>query len=146
MKKIKNLIKHWWSQHSFCCSRNNYDRVSNKITKFDKEKLGVKIIIVATALRVRNQVMNLSSLDRVRLNNADRLIIVHLNINSLKNKFEMLRQIVQDKLDILLISDTKVHPSFPSSQIAKQGFTSPFRLGRNSSRGGIMLVVREEIP
>ena len=58
----------------------------------------------------------------------------------------MLRQIVQDKLDILLISETKLHPPFPSVQIAKQGFTSPFRLDRNSSGGGIMLFAKEEIP
>ena len=50
------------------------------------------------------------------------------------------------KLDILLISETKVDPSFPSSQFAIDGFSYPFRLDRNSSGGGIMLFVREEIP
>ena len=85
-------------------------------------------------------------LDRVRLNNADMLIIGHLNVNSLRNKFEMLRETVKDKLDILLISETKVDLSFPSSQLAINGFISPLRLDRNSSGGGIMLFVREEIP
>ena len=58
----------------------------------------------------------------------------------------MLRELVQDKLDILLISETKVDPSFPSSQFAIDGFSFPFRLDRNSSGGDIMLFVREEIP
>ena len=58
----------------------------------------------------------------------------------------MLREIVQDKLEILMISDTKVDPSFPSSQFAIDGFSSPFRLDRNSSGAGIMLFVREDIP
>ena len=58
----------------------------------------------------------------------------------------MLREIVQDKVDILLVSETKVDPSFPSSQFAIKGFSVPFRLDRNSSGGGIMLFVREEIP
>ena len=49
------------------------------------------------------------------LNNADRLIIGHVDMNSLRNKFEMLQEIVQDKLDILLISETKVGHSFSSS-------------------------------
>ena len=40
----------------------------------------------------------------------------------------MLREIVQNKLDILLISETKVDPLFPTSQFAIEGFTSPFRL------------------
>ena len=85
---------------------------------------------------------DLSAPDSIRLSNADRLIIGHLNINSLRNKFEMLREIIQDKLDILLISETKVDPSFLSSQFTLDGFSSPFRLDRNSSTGGIMLFVR----
>lgn len=74
---------------------------------------------------------NPNVLDCVRLNNAERLIIGHLAINSLKNKFEMLRQIVQVKLEILLISETKVDPSFPSDQFAIEGFSSAFRIGGN---------------
>ena len=58
----------------------------------------------------------------------------------------MLREIVQYKLDILLVSETKVNPSFPSSQFAIKSFSVPFRIGTNSSGGGIMLFVREEIP
>ena len=57
----------------------------------------------------------------------------------------MPREIAQDKLDILLISETKVDLSFHSSQFAIDGFSSPFRLDRNSSGGGIILFVREKI-
>ena len=55
----------------------------------------------------------------------------------------MLPEIAHDKLDILLVSETKVDPSFPSSQFAMDGFSFPFRLDRNSLGGGIMLFVRE---
>ena len=89
---------------------------------------------------------NPNVLDCVRLNNAERLIIGHLAINSLKNKFEMLRQIVQVKLEILLISETKVDPSFPSKQFVIEAFSSPIWLDRNSSGGGIILFVSEEVP
>ena len=58
----------------------------------------------------------------------------------------MLRETVQDKLDIFLISKTKVDSSFHSSQFTIEGFSSSLRLHRNSSGGGIMLFVREEIP
>ena len=57
----------------------------------------------------------------------------------------MLQEIVQDKLDNLLISETTLDPSFPSSQFAVKGFGSSFRHDKDSSRGGIMLFVREEI-
>ena len=47
---------------------------------------------------------------------------------------------------ILLVSKTKVDPSFPLSQCPIEGFSLPFPIDRNSSGGGIMLFVREEIP
>ena len=58
----------------------------------------------------------------------------------------MLRETVQDRLDILLISDTKADLSSPPSQFAIEGFRTPFRFDRNYSGGGIMLFVREKIP
>ena len=70
----------------------------------------------------------------------------HVNINSLRKKFEMLQQIVQDKLNIFLVSETKADPSFLSSQFATEGFGVPFQLDKNNSGDGIMLLVREEIP
>ena len=70
----------------------------------------------------------------------------HVNINSLRKKFEILQQIVQDKLNIFLVSETKADPSFLSSQFATEGFGVPFQLDKNNSGDGIMLLVREEIP
>ena len=57
IKKMRNLSKNWWSQDSFCYNPNTYEKVSYKITEFDKEKLGVNSIIVASTLRVKNQAM-----------------------------------------------------------------------------------------
>ena len=57
IKKMRNLSKNWWCQDSFCYNPNNYEKVSYKITEFDKEKLGVNSIIVASTLRVKNQAM-----------------------------------------------------------------------------------------
>ena len=54
---MRNLSKNWWSRDSFCYNPNNYEKVSYKITEFDKEKLGVKSIIVASTLRGKNQAM-----------------------------------------------------------------------------------------
>ena len=52
----------------------------------------------------------------------------------------MLREIVPDKLKILLVSEAKVDSSFPSGQFKLESFSFPFRLDRNSSGGGIMLL------
>ena len=49
----------------------------------------------------------------MRIKHVNKLIIVHLNINSLRNKFEFLVEFIRGKFDILMISEkklTKVSP------------------------------------
>ena len=75
-----------------------------------------------------------------------KLIIAHLNIRSLRNKFEFLVDQIKGKVDLLMISETKLNESFPQGQFKISGFSRPFRLDRNSNRDGIMLFVREDIP
>ena len=48
------------------------------------------------------------------MKNANRLIIGHLNVNSLRNRFEMLEELIKDKIDIFLTSETKLDSYFPS--------------------------------
>ena len=45
----------------------------------------------------------------------------------------------------MLISETKLDSSFPLNQFHIDGFTNPYRLGRNQIGGGIMLYIREGI-
>ena len=90
---------------------------------------------------------NFNDLNEIRLKNPNRLIFAHININSLRNKFEMLQEVIGNSIDVLLISETKLDTSFPSSQFALDGFTPPCRLDRNRTQhGGIMLFIREDIP
>ena len=80
-----------------------------------------------------------------RLQNPNRLIIAQLNINSLRNKFDSLVQLLHNNLDILLISETKIDSSFPTAQFQIEGYTN-YRLDRNTNGGGILLYIREDIP
>ena len=48
--------------------------------------------------------------------NPNRIIIAHLNINSIRNKSEMLKEVVGNKIDVLLISETKLDNTFPLNQ------------------------------
>ena len=82
----------------------------------------------------------------LRCKNLNRILISHLNINSLRNKFEILVSSIAVNLDILMISETKLDESFPVSQFLIPGFENPIRLDRSSSGGGIMLYIREGIP
>ena len=73
-------------------------------------------------------------------------MIGHLNINSLRNRFELLTHQIKDNLDILMIYETKLDESFPASQFFMKGFSSLHRLDRNCNGGGILLYIRENIP
>ena len=87
----------------------------------------------------------LNALTSLRKDNVDRLIFAHLNINSIRNKFDNLSQLIRGKIDVLLISETKIDDSFPKGQFLIDGFSAPYRLDRNCQGGGLMLFVREDI-
>ena len=83
--------KNCWSVDSFCCSPNNPDYVSYKITETNKEKAKSK------KLNSSQSSNNLSILYTIVGIMQTLIIMGHLNINSLRNKFEILREIVHDK-------------------------------------------------
>ena len=68
-----------------------------------------------------------NTLHEIRIKNADRLLIGHLNVNSIQNKFEMLEEIIKDKIEIFLISEKKLNRSFPSGQFMIRGYSTHFR-------------------
>ena len=76
----------------------------------------------------------------------NRIKIVHLNINSLRNKFESLQEQINKNVDILLISEIKLDNSFLTGQFLIKGYSAPYRLDGDAQGGGIMLFIREDIP
>ena len=58
----------------------------------------------------------------------------------------MFSTLVQDKIDILLISETKIDNTYPTSQFKINGFDPHFRKNRTEHGGGILLYVRQDIP
>ena len=73
----------------------------------------------------------------------DELIIAHLNINSIRKKFDFLSFMVENNTGILLMSETKLDDSFPSGQFKTCGFKMPYRYARNSMGGGLLLYIRD---
>ena len=86
-----------------------------------------------------------SDLRALRKKNLNKLIIAHLNVNSLRNKLEFLKEQIQDNIDILMISETKIDASFPIGQFLLNSYSTSFRLDRNAHGGCIPLYVREDI-
>ena len=84
-------------------------------------------------------------LHQQRLKYAKNLIIGHLNINSIRNKFLDFKELVLSDTDICLISETKLDDSFPDQQFHVNGYKM-FRKDRNKFGGGLILFVKENIP
>ena len=84
-------------------------------------------------------------LNNLRLKNPNRLICAHLNINSVRNKFDLLSDIIKNNFNILMISETKLDISFPNGQFQIHGYPESYRLDRNGNRGGILVFIREDI-
>ena len=53
---------------------------------------------------------------------------------------------INNNLDILLISETKIDDTFPGSQFLIEGFSVHYKLDRTAKGGGILLYIREDIP
>ena len=86
------------------------------------------------------------SLKGLKMKNISRIIFGQININSLRNKFEQLREFCKDNLDILLITETKLDSSFPNAQFHIPGYCSLYRLDLNPHGGGILLYIKDDIP
>ena len=87
-----------------------------------------------------------SNLKSLRRRNFNKLVLGHLNINSLRNKFDALTQQIIGNVDILMLSETKLDSSFPEGQFLIPGYCAPYRKDRTCHGGGLMLFVREDIP
>ena len=86
-----------------------------------------------------------NDLKSIRKKNPNRLIIAQININSIRNKFDFLLPIVNNNVDILLVSETKIDSSFPNAQFHIKGYTT-YRLDRTQNGGGLLFYVKEDIP
>ena len=85
-------------------------------------------------------------LKNIRNSNVNKLTFGHLNINSLRNKFDQLTEMVKGFVDIFLISESKLDDSFPEGQFTIDGYHAPFMFDRHGNGGGLLLYVREDIP
>ena len=82
----------------------------------------------------------------LKLENPDNVAISYLNINSIRNKFENFTGIVQNNLDVLVIAETKLDKTFPTSQFCIPGFKQPYRLDISGNSGGLLIYINEQIP
>ena len=74
----------------------------------------------------------------LRASYPNNIIISHLNISSLGNKFKILSTLTAHTFDMFMLSETKLDDTFTSAQFSIKGFFVPHRLHRNDKGCGIL--------
>ena len=68
-----------------------------------------------------------------------------MNINSIRNRFELLCDQIKGAINILRISETKTDDSFSIKNFSIDEFSTAFLSDHNANGAGIMLHVSEDI-
>ena len=61
-------------------------------------------------------------LSGLRKNNLNKVIFAHLNINSIRKKFDQVADSIEGNVVILMISESKIADSFPYSQFLLKSY------------------------
>ena len=67
----------------------------------------------------------------------------YLNINSIRNKFSDLQQVISDSVDIITIAETKIDSSFSTAQFRLANYHTPFHQDISNKTGGIFVMLSQ---
>lgn len=81
-------------------------------------------------------------LSNLSIRNVKKLTIGDLNMNSISEKFGQLILLVAGKVDIIIITETRLDCTFPSSQFMANGCIESYRFARNKNGEGVLIYVR----
>ena len=82
----------------------------------------------------------------LKTKNSKRLVFRNLNINAINNKFEQLKHIIKNNIDVLILTERKLDSSFPCGQFSINGFVKSIRRDRNKNGSCVMIFVKNDIP
>ena len=82
----------------------------------------------------------------VRRSYPKNFMAAHLNINSLRYKFDEIKEVLTDNIvDLLIISETKLDESFNDNLFSVDGYKVQ-RRDRNQYGGGLLTFIRSDFP
>ena len=67
-------------------------------------------------------------------------------MNSIRNKFENLCELVAENVDILCIAETKLDHLLPNSQFLIPGFHKRLKMDVSSPRGELLVYIKSSLP
>ena len=80
------------------------------------------------------------------MKNPNNITFSYININSTRDKFDNLCDLISKNLDILSVAETNLGLSFPNSQFLIPGFHEPMRLDITSKRSGMLNYIKSSLP
>ena len=134
--------------HEYIVSSNIKKKISESISSPNHNKISADSSLNSTA---SIRLCQSKFLNDLRKQNPDRLIIIHLNVKQItkiiiQNKFEFLVLLVEDNIDILMLSEAKLDTSFLHAQFSIEGYSKPCRSDRHRNGGGLILFIRKGLP
>ena len=140
---------YWLSPHNYFLRsshtlKNIEHTHSQLLNSKNWESISIKSVLDTNTSNEANNENNIFK--DLRLKSLNKVIIGHTNINSLRNKFELLTVMVRDKVDLLMTSKSKLDSSFSNAQFYMKSYSKPYRPDRNSKGGGIILYIMEDMP
>ena len=79
-----------------------------------------------------------------RLEYPKNVVLGYLNINSLRNKFVSISELIKKKVDIFLKNETKLDESFLNNQFTMSGYEF-IRMDKNKFGGGIAFYITDQL-
>ena len=88
---------------------------------------------------------SLDGLKSLRINHHSNITLSYLNINSIRKKFDDLKLIINENVDIICIAETKIDKSFPTARFLLPGFNKPYRLDISDKQGGLLIYIKAHL-
>ena len=99
-----------------------------------------------TLVSEENNIDWFEKIKKLKQRNPSNLTCSYLNVNSIRNKFHNLIDMIDQNIDIICFAETKLDKSFPASNFLIPGYTSPYRFDVSSRSGGLLIYIKETIP
>ena len=114
IRRIKKFASTWWVTDSFY-KASSFDSqiIFRSFTNLGNTEKSDQSAINRVNETSSEETLKNYVLSEMRKKNPNLIIIAHLNISSIQNKFKMLKEVTRKKNDILLIYETKLDDTFP---------------------------------
>lgn len=93
-----------------------------------------------------NESIDMPEIINLRQRDSRGLTVLHLNVNSLQNKLEEVKILIDDiKAQVVFLTETKTDSSYPNSQFKLEGYNM-YRNDRAKGGGGVMAYFSSKLP